>query len=205
LVGRLEDEKLVENCLAAKNPLLGVGVFMFIYLPENWVFRTLNEPPECSSLGSWNKTGDFRWISNGFIRTLLINMRDKRGYLFRVDVKMFYNAEKATKYILEKMEKIKKRQVKILDEGNMYIGEHSIKFLVWSKKFKPFLSRKEKEELYAEFPIYCNDTKRLLWVKLKCDKPRNFLLDKKDLLKIISTIICHESEANRNVTHENLS
>lgn len=190
---KLNNERLVENCLGAKNVLFGMGVFILIYLPEDWMLSRLVEPPECLSLGSWNKTYDFRWITDGFIRTPLVNMKGRRGYSLRVDTKMFQDAEKAKKHVLKNIEKIKRKNIEVLEEGNTsIIGGHNCKFLLWTRKCKSLLRRKEREELCAEFPIYCNGTERLVWIKLKSATPDNFILDKEAIMKILSTITCHE-------------
>ncbi len=189
---KLNNERLVENCLAAKSIFFGLGVFVFMYLPEDWMLGRLTEPPECLSLGSWSTNYNFRWITDGFILTTLENLKERRGYALRVDIKMFQDAEKAKKHVLKKIEKIKRKNIKVLEEGNTNIGEHNGKFLLWTRKFKSFLKRKEGEEFCAEFPTYCTSTERLVWIKVRCSTPENFILDREDIMKILSTITCHE-------------
>ncbi|MFX1521348.1 MAG: hypothetical protein ACFFCD_15670 [Promethearchaeota archaeon] len=188
----MNDERLVENCLAAKSVFFGVGVFLFIHLPENWMLGRLTEPPECLSLGSWSKTYEFRWITDGFILTTLENLKERRGYALRVDTKMFQDAEKAKNHVMKKIEKIKRKSISILDKGNTSIGGHDGEFILWTKKFKSFLRRTEGEEFRAEFPVYCNGTERLIWIILKCRKQENFIRDEEYIMKILSTITCHE-------------
>jgi hypothetical protein len=103
---------------------------------------------------------------------------------------MFQDAEKAKKHVLKKIEKIKRKNIKILEEGNTIIGWHNGKFLLWTRKFKSFLKRKEGEEFCAEFPTYCTGTERLVWIKVRCRTAENFILDRVKKLVSPAKFVC---------------
>ena len=183
-----EEEKGTRTgCLAGYSPFFGVGAFAFLELPEPWELRMIAEPPECDLLGSWNSTGDFRWVLRGKLKAALVNEEAKRAYLVCVEAKDFARPEDAERYLAKRLAKREARS-RVLERGSLTISGHRAHYMAIVERERKLLGRgRERHVLVVAF--FCRETERLLWLEL-IGGP-SLLEDLGELKPIISSLSCH--------------
>jgi len=189
-MGEAENGKGREAVLAATNPLLGRGVFVFLKLPGNWLLLKADLPPECNALGREIVGNGFRWITSGRIHAILINKKRNQPYPLFLEVKEFIDYRKASETIQKKFEKI----VKKYGEGEMKkvrVKGHESQYVTWSSRRRMFFKRKNVILAHLEYATYCNFTKRLIFLRISSSHIENFMKDKEEMLSILSSITCH--------------
>ncbi|MGB9778064.1 MAG: hypothetical protein ACPLW8_01555 [Candidatus Bathyarchaeales archaeon] len=186
----VENGKGCEAVLAATNPLLGRGVFVFLKLPESWNLLKTSMSPECNALGREIVGDGFRWITSGFIHAILVNEQKHQAYPLFLEVKELFDNEKA-------LEIIQKRCAKLAKEGErtemkkMRIKGHEAHCIIWMSQKKMFLKREKVTLANLEYATYCDATKRLMLFRISSSHIENFIEDKEKMLSILSSLTCH--------------
>lgn len=190
ILGEAEDRKMREAVLAAANPLLGRGVFVFLKLPENWQLLKTDLPPECNALGREIVGDGFRWITSGRIHAILINKKRNQPYPLFLEVREFIDYKRASGTIRKKFEKIIKKCGQA-EKKKVCANGHEAQYVTWSSQKKMFFKRKSVTLAHLEYATYCNFTKRLIFLRISSSHIENFMKDKKEMLSILSSITCH--------------
>jgi hypothetical protein len=186
----VENGKECEAVLAATNPLLGRGVFVFLKLPEFWKVLKSSMSPECNALGRDIVGNGFRWITSGFIHTILVNEQKNQAYPLFLEVRELFDNEKA-------LEIIRKRCDKLVKEGErtemkkIHINGHEAHCITWISQKKMFLKREKVVLANLEYATYCDATKRLMLFRISSSHVENFMEDKEKMLSILSSLTCH--------------
>ena len=180
----------VEGCLAARNPLLGTGVFVFLKLSGSWRLRAAPESPECYALGNEAVDGNFRWVTAGFIRAILLNEQKKKAYLLSVEVREFRGETQAIKFVNKYFSEIQARE-DIREMGPIQVGGHHARYALWVHHSRSILRRTKKAEALMECAFYCRQTRRLLRLKVLSKTVEGLIRDKEAILSILSSVTCH--------------
>jgi len=179
-----------EAVLAASNPLLGQGVFVFLKMPESWKIVKTAIPPECNSLGKELVGNGFRWITSGLIHTILIDEPKNQAYPLILEVKEFFDKKEALETVRKKFDKNVKKGERI-EMKKIHINGHEAQYVTWISQKKMFLKRKKVVLAHMEYAIYCGVTKRLMLFRISSSHIENFMEDKEKMLSILSSITCH--------------
>lgn len=182
-----------EQFLAMSNPLFGAGIMIFFLMPRAWSLVKSPLMPDCLGL---RDVGNYQWVADGSMRTALIvrQREDHRTYLFQLNVKTFFDDEKAQRHIGKRLVKIQRnRRVKLVRYGDVSAGGHQGKYMLWTRRSKPFLISRERMEATLELFVYCHVTKRVLHLKLSTPKPESMMMDAEKLISVLSSIGCHGS------------
>lgn len=183
-------ESLTEAVLAAANPLLGQGVFIFLKLPESWRIIKTSISPECNALGRELVEGGFRWITSGLIHTILVYEPKNQAYPLSLEVKEVFDHEKALEIIRKRLDKIAKKGG-LVEMKKVQINGHEAQFVTWTEQKGILFKRKKVTLANLECSTYCDATKRLMFLRISSSRIENFMEDKERMLFILSSLICH--------------
>ena len=186
----LENGKEREAVLAASNPLLGRGVFVFLKVPESWKLLKTSMPPECNALGREIVGNGFRWITSGFIHALLVNEQKNQAYPISLEVIELMGDDKALEIIRKRFRKLVKKG-KQTEAEKMHANGHEAQYIVWTGQKNIFLKKKEVILAHLEYATYCDATKRLLLFRVSSSHVENFMRDKDRMLSMLSSLTCH--------------
>ncbi|MDI6691205.1 MAG: hypothetical protein QMD13_06555 [Candidatus Bathyarchaeia archaeon] len=186
----VENGKECEAVLAATNPLLGRGVFVFLKLPESWKLLKTSMSPECNALGREIVGDGFRWITSGFIHAILVDEQKNQAYPLFLDVKEIFDNEKALEIIRRRFDKLASEGERIEME-KIHINGHEAHCVTWISQKKMFLKRKKVILANLEYATYCDATKRLILFRISSSHIENFMEDKEKMLSILSSLTCH--------------
>ncbi len=186
----MEKEEVKEAVLAATNPLLGQGVFVFLKLPESWKIIKTSLSPECNALGRELVGSGFRWITSGLIHTILICEQKNQAYPLSLEVREIFNREKALGIIRKRFNKIVKKGG-LVETKKIQINGHEAQFVTWMGEKRIFLKREKVVLANLECSTYCDVTKRLVFLRISSSCVENFMEDKERMLSILSSITCH--------------
>jgi len=189
----MEKEKGHEAILAAVNPLLGRGVFVFLKVPESWKLLKISIPPECNALGREFVGEGFRWITSGSIHALLVDEQKNQAYPFFLEVREFINDAQAFEFIQKRFQKLHNEESERVKIKPAYISDHEARCVIWVSRKKMFLKRKEVALAHLECTTYCNLTKRLLLFRVSSSRVEDFMRDEEKMLSILSSVTCHFS------------
>ncbi len=186
----MESNEENEAVLAAVNPLLGCGIFVFLRMPDSWRILKSPEPPECHALGKETVKGGFRWVTSGFTHALLLNQEKNQAYPLFVEVREFRNDFQPLEFIKKRFKKLDKKG-EVVERKQSYVGGHEAQYAIWMSRKKMFLRRKNVTLAHLECVTYCNFTKRLLLFRISSSHVENFMEDVEKILSIMSSVSCH--------------
>jgi hypothetical protein len=186
----IDEEKECEAVLAATNPLLGRGVFVFLKLPESWRLLKTSMSPECNALGREIVGDGFRWITSGFIHVILVDEQKNQAYPLFLEVKELFDNEKALEIIRRRFDKLVKEGERV-EMKKMRINGHEAHYITWINQKRIFLKRKKVVLANLEYAAYCDATKRLMLFRISSSHVENFMEDKEKMLSILSSLTCH--------------
>lgn len=186
----MEIGKEREAILAAVNPLLGRGVFVFLKVPGSWRVLSTSASPECNALGKEVVGERSRWITSGFMHALLVDDERKKAYPLFVEAREFVNDVKALEFIQKRLQKLA-NESETTERKPMRVGRHEAWYFVWTNRKRMFLKRKEVALAHLECAIYCDSTKRVLIFRISSSRVEDFMRDKEKMLSILSSIVCH--------------
>jgi hypothetical protein len=184
------EREVKEAVLAATNPLLGHGVFVFLKLPESWKIIKTSISPECNALGRELVGSGFRWITSGLIHTILIYEQKNHAYPLSLEVKEVFNREKALEIIRKRLNKIGKKGG-LIETKKIKVNGHEAQFVTWTWEKRILLKREKVVLANLECSTYCDVTKRLVLLRISSSRIENFMEDKERMLSILSSLTCH--------------
>lgn len=185
----METGKEHEAILAAVNPLLGRGAFVFTKVPASWKLLKTTMQPECNAL-SKEVGEDFRWITSGFMHALIVDEEKNQAYPLFVEAREFRNDAQALEFIEKRFQKLGK-EGNVVEKRSTQVGGHEAKYIIWTSSKKMFLRRRETTLYYLEFATYCDLTRRLLRFRVSSSHVEDFMRDKEKMLSMLSSITCH--------------
>ena len=191
LLSESETEE-AECFMAVKNPLFGVGVYMFFKVPSSWRLLKAPEPPECLALGKEVIRGEFRWVVSGMMRTILLNKEFNEARMLSVEVKEFRDGARAQSFVDKRFRGILGRNIALREGGSFDVCGHSGRYLLWAQRRRALFTGKERTDAFLDCAVYCDKTERLLWLKISSGNVNGLMRDKEAMLSILSSITCHE-------------
>lgn len=186
----MESDKENKAVLAAVNPLLGCGIFVFLKMPDFWRILKSPEPPECNTLAKEAVKEGFRWVVSGFTHALLLNQKKNQAYPLFVEAKEFRNDFQPLEFIKKRFQKLDKKD-EVMERKQLRVNGHEAQYAIWMSRKKMFLRRKEVTLAHLECLTYCNFTKRLLLFRVSSSHIENFMEDVEKILSIMSSVTCH--------------
>ncbi|MEM3696384.1 MAG: hypothetical protein QXQ94_02615 [Candidatus Bathyarchaeia archaeon] len=186
----VENGEGCEAVLAAANPLLGRGVFVFLKLPESWSLLKTSMSPECNALGREIVGNGFRWITSGFIHAILVDEQKNHAYPLFLEVKELFDHEKALEIIRKRFDKLV-RESEHVEMKKLHTNGHEAQYATWVSQKKMFLKREKVVLAHLEYATYCDATKRLMLFRISSSHIGNFMEDKEKMLSILSSLTCH--------------
>jgi len=176
--------------LAAVNPLLGCGIFVFLKTPNFWKVLKSPEPPECNALGKEEVKGGFRWIMSGFMHALLLNEEKQLAYPLFVEAKEFRNDSQPLEFIKTRLQKLEEKN-RVVERKQLWVNGHDAVSSMWMSRKRIGLRRKEAILVNLECVTYCSFTRRLLLFRIQSSHVESFMEDLEKILSILSSATCH--------------
>jgi hypothetical protein len=186
----MESDKKSDAVLAAVNPLLGCGIFVFLKTPNFWSVLKSPEPPECNALGKEEVKGGFRWIMSGFMHALLLNEEKQLAYPLFVEAKEFRNDSQPLGFIKTRLHKLEEKN-RIVERKQLLVNGHEAVCSMWMSRKRMVLRRKEAILVNLECVTYCSFTRRLLLFRIQSSHIKGFMEDLEKILSILSSATCH--------------
>lgn len=179
-----------EAVLAAVNPLLGYGIFVFLRMPGSWRVLKSPEPPECNALAREAVRVGFRWVTSGFTRVLLLNQEKSQAYPLFVETREFRDDSRPLEHIRKRFQKIEDKH-EVVEKAQLRISGHEARYIIWRSRRRLLLKRKRVPMVHLECATYCNFTRRLLTFRVSSSHVENFMRDLEKILAILSSASCH--------------
>jgi len=186
----METGKEHEAILAAVNPLLGRGTFVFIKLSASWKLLKTRASPECNALSKQVSGEGFRWITSGFMHVLIVDEEKNQAYPLFVEAKEFRNNVQALEFMKKRFQKLGDEGM-VVEKRSAQVGGHEANYVIWTSRKKMFLRRGETTLSHLEWATYCDRTSRLLLFRVSSSRVEDFMRDKEKMLSMLSSITCH--------------
>ena len=179
-----------EAVLAAVNPVLGRGVFVFVKMPAHWKLLKTRAAPECDALSPQVAGDGFRWVAAGFMHVLIFDEKKNQAYPLFVEAREFRNEAQALEFVKKRFQKFGE-EGEVVEKRSAQVGGHEANYVIWTSRKKMFLRRGETTLSHLECVTYCDLTRRLLIFRVSSSRVEDFMRDKEKMLSMLSSITCH--------------